>query len=306
MKPIIAWLLASLLLAASTASAQTTLRWQLKQGDRLTIETQQQTTSKVSYVGKETATQIDLALTLGWGVTSADDEVYTIKQSVRRLLVGIDSAAAGKVEYDSAKRIQPTGAARDIEEAVAPLLKAELQLTMNARGEIVDAQPLGEAAEKLLAAGGEQGGAAATAGQSMQQLLRQPLVVLPEKEVNPGDAWTRETKLTTPLGPATQTTTYKYVGPAESDKDLALIETTGELKLTMPAAPGKGVALKEHAQSGSILFSTAAGRLARAEQTQTLVTERPYRETTIVVSLSSKQTTTVTSADAGEKPEASP
>jgi hypothetical protein len=306
MKPTIASLLASLLLAASTASAQTTLRWQLKQGDRPTIETQQQTTSKVSYVGKETATQIDLAMTLGWEVTAAEDDTFTIKQSVRRLLVRIDSPAAGRIEYDSVKRIQPTGAARDIQLAVAPLLQAELKLTMNDRGEVLDVQPLGEAAEKLLAAGGQQGGAAATASQTMQQLLRQPLVVLPEKEVNPGDAWTRETKLTTPLGPATQTTTYKYVGPAEDDKDLARIETTGELKLAMPAAAEKGVALKEHEQSGAILFSTAAGRLARAEQTQTLVTERPYRETTIVVSLTSKQTTTVTSADAGEKPEASP
>ena len=307
MKQLISWPVASLLiLAASSASAQTTLRWQLKPGDRLTIETEQQTTSKVSYAGKETPTQIDLAMTLGWEVTAAEDDTFTIKQSVRRLLVRIDSMAAGKVEYDSAKRIQPTGAARDIQLAVAPLLQAELELTMNARGEVLDARPLGEAAEGLLSAGGEQAGASATASQTMQQLLRQPLVVLPEKEVNPGDTWKREHRLTTPLGPATQTTTYKYAGPAEDDKDLARIETTGELKLTMPAGAAKGVALKGHEQSGAILFSTAAGRLVEAEQTQTLNTERPYRETTIMVSLTSKQKTAVTPVNASNQPPPAP
>jgi len=58
------------------------------------------------------------------------------------------------------------------------------------------------------------------------------------------------------------------------------------------SAPGK-LNVKSHGQSGTILFAPEQGRVAEAEQTQKLVTERSYRETTIVVTLSSKQKTTV-------------
>jgi len=57
-------------------------------------------------------------------------------------------------------------------------------------------------------------------------------------------------------------------------------------------APGK-LAVKSHEQSGTILFAVNQGRVSEAEQTQKLVTERLYREATIVVTLSSQQKTTV-------------
>ena len=57
--------------------------------------------------------------------------------------------------------------------------------------------------------------------------------------------------------------------------------------------PPDNLKIKEHQQQGTIFFSSKLGRLIEAEQTQTLVTERPYRETTIIVTLTSKQTTTL-------------
>jgi hypothetical protein len=59
------------------------------------------------------------------------------------------------------------------------------------------------------------------------------------------------------------------------------------------AAGSTALTLKSHEQSGHLLFSPELGRLVSAEQTQKLSTERPYRETTIAVTLTSKQTTTV-------------
>ncbi|HEX5106410.1 MAG TPA: hypothetical protein VFV87_21470, partial [Pirellulaceae bacterium] len=53
------------------------------------------------------------------------------------------------------------------------------------------------------------------------------------------------------------------------------------------------LSLKSHEQSGHIDFSLDQGRLVSAEQSQKLATERRYRETTIAVTLSSKQTTTM-------------
>jgi hypothetical protein len=52
--------------------------------------------------------------------------------------------------------------------------------------------------------------------------------------------------------------------------------------------------IKTHEQTGTILFSADEGRVVEGEQKQKLVTERAYRETMIVVTLSSVQKTRVT------------
>ena len=62
-----------------------------------------------------------------------------------------------------------------------------------------------------------------------------------------------------------------------------------------PAAAGKKppLVLKSSELTGKLLFDAEAGRLVSAEQQQTLATQRPYRETTIDVKLTSTQTSTL-------------
>ena len=73
-------------------------------------------------------------------------------------------------------------------------------------------------------------------------------------------------------------------------------KSQAKIAMTANARPGAGSKfnIKDHQHSGTVLFSIEDGRLVEIDQTQKLVTERPYRETTIVVTLSSTQKTTVT------------
>jgi hypothetical protein len=166
---------------------------------------------------------------------------------------------------------------------------------MNGRGEISDAKPANESAEKLFASA--EGGAPGPAGpkETIQQLLKQPLVILPEMSVAPGDGWSTIHMLKTSLGEAKQTITYRYVGPVD-EEEMKLDKIDSTTTLTPANAEAGKLTLKEHQQVGTILFNTAAGRVVRAEQNQKLVTERPYRETTIVVALERKTTTTISAA----------
>ena len=111
---------------------------------------------------------------------------------------------------------------------------------------------------------------------------------MPEGLVKVGDKWTTKNELTTALGKAQQTTEYRYVGEPEGQ-----IEVVTNLKLDSVGPATKKLSLREHKQTGVVQFDSAAGRLKSAEQTQTLVTERPYRETTIVVTLKTVQKTEV-------------
>lgn len=284
-----------LCLGTDDLSAQTLLRWQLKPGETFTVAVAQQTSSQVAFSGKQTTTAIDLAMDLTWQVTAAGENGIAIKQTIQRLVFKLNSPKAGSVEYDSAQQANPTGPARDVAAAVKPLLGAEIELTMDDRGQVKAVKPIGEVAEKLLAAGKEEEGVFST--KAIQQLLRQPLAILPEKPVAMGDSWTNTAEIDAAAGRFKQETTSMLAGEVEqAGQKLLKIEQKWTLTPADPAAK-PSLTLKSHQQTGRLLFDAAAGRLASAEQTQKLVTERPYRETTIVVTLSSTQKTTVKAAE---------
>ena len=279
---------------ASHASAQTELRWKLQPGQEFTVNVEQKTTSDVAYTGKKVTTDISLSMDLGWTVTAAEEKAITIKQALKRLVFKMESVKVGKVEYDSAVKSRPAGQAREIAAAVAPLLNAEIELQMTPRGEVLSAKPANEAAEKLLAGDSVAAGSSLISKQAIQQLLRQSLVTLPEKAVAEGDTWMTSTEIDSALGKGQQETTYTYAGTVEEQGEKPVkIDMSAKLDLAPPAAASSKPTIKEHTQSGKVLFSIQEGRVVSAEQEQTLITERPYRDTTIVVTLKSKQTTTL-------------
>jgi hypothetical protein len=292
-----------LLLAAlgNAAFAQAPLRWKLEPGQSLIVEVKQQTTSVVAFSGKTAETKIDQSVELRWTVGKAEEKGITVTQKVERIVFQLDSAKAGAIAYDSADPKRPTGQAGELAEAVKPLMGAEVTLVMTDRGEITSARPANGAAEKLfgLAAAAEQPGVFSK--QAIETLLRQPLAELPENAVAEGETWTRKSDLDAALGKFKQTTTHRLAGTQEQEgQHLVKIEHSAKIEPAAGAAPPAGkplVTLKAHEQSGHYLFSPELGRVVSATQKQKLTTERPYRETTIVVTLDSTQTTTIKPAE---------
>ena len=292
-------------LACSGAlAAQTELHWKLEPGQKLQLETSQQTTSQVTFSGKSAKTNIDVAITLNWEVTGADESGSAIKQKVQRIVLKLAAPQGPPVEYDSAAAGRPSGQARQIADAMKPLLAAELSLLMSNRGEIVKLEAANDAAREWLSGAGDQAAQPALSSKTIQQIFRQPLVILPEKPVAVGDSWTRAADISASAGEFRQSTTYKVAGQEEQDGQSVLkIESTSQLE---PATAAEGSAanvgqnklkIKTHEQSGTILFSIEGGRVVEATETQKLVTERPYRDTIIVVTLTSTQKTTLKGAE---------
>ena len=291
---------------SDSLNAEQLLRWQLKPGESLTVRIDQQTTSTVAFSGKSAESKIDLGLELLWTVDSAVDDQIKVKQVVQRITFSLQPQTGAAIQYDSLDPARPTGQARQVADAVKPLVGAEVLMTMSDRGQIRESAPANAAAEKLF-----DGTASNVANvfslQSLQTLLRQPLAVLPEKAVTADDTWSGEPReITTAAGTFQQLMEYRLVGPVEDGgRKFEKIETTAKLSpVTAGAAKASKLTLKSHEQSGTILFSAEQGRLVRAEQTQKLATERPYRETTITVALDSKQSTTI--EPAGERRASAP
>ena len=280
--------------ASAAVAQQPPLRWNLKAGETYLLQFDQQTTSEVAFAAKKATTRIDLKVDLAWTVTAADQQAMTIKQTVRRVQFKLISPTAGGFEYDSNQQSRPTGSAIEIAAAVSPLLKTVFELKLSPRGEVLEvvssgtadvAAPKGSRDDKPAS-----GSAPATA---LQRLLRQPLVVFPEDPVTAGDNWKSSSNLSAGGADLKQQTTWTYADTVERN-GTKLERITTQSAIELPAArPPDSLKINEHQQSGTIFFSSGQGRLIEAEQTQRLVTEQPYRETTITVMLISKQTTTL-------------
>jgi hypothetical protein len=290
-----------LLLYAATASAQTTFRWKLSEGEKLAIAVTQETTSDVAYSGKKTTTLIKLRMHLTWQVLKpVEDGKIRVAQSLDRITFELDSPTAGRVQFDSADQARPGAAAREIAAAIKDLMAAKHEITLSDSGEVLAAKTLG--ADPPAAASKNDAAAPGLSAASVQQLLQQPLVVLPKDAKSIGDTWTTESELASALGPAKQKTTYRYAARLKDEENARLEQIDVKTALELAA---KGAALpvvKLHEQVGTVQFDSATGRVVSAEQSQKLVTERPYRETTIVVTLASQQKTTVAPANDSPAP----
>ncbi len=288
-----------LISTSSPALAQRPLRWKLAAGDQLQVNVTQQTTSSVIIAGKPVKTTLELTLETLWSVDSANEKQYKITQTVKRLAVKMQSGGSPPIAYDSAAKNQPVGTAKEVATAVKPLLEegSALIVTMDTRGEVLSAEPNAKLADLWKAttskAIGGPGGIA-----SSQELLKRSMVLLPEKPVAAADAgkamWSKEREVEIAIGRVTQSTDFIYAGEVEeAGQKLDKIDFTSKLAIVPGGAKSLKLTLKEQAQTGHALFSAERGCVLSAEQTQKLVTEAPYRETVITVTVESSVKTVV-------------
>ena len=279
-----------LLFTAARAHGEASLAWKLKPGESLHVAIEQKTDSQIAFSGKAAKTTIELTLVLGWNVLSADDSGFKIRQTVERIRQKLSTQQAGTIEFDSASSSRQTGPAADLATSLRPLVGVSFDLTMSPRGEITVAEPSNEPAKALLAALETAAAGDPAARGAVEQLLRRPLLVLPEKPVNQNDTWSTTAERNTAAGPLKIDTTYELQSLSDQGgKQVASIAMSAKV------APSSGGGLKvtDSQHSGEIDFSLSDGRVIRIDQTQKLTTERPYRDTTIIVTLTSTQKTTM-------------
>jgi hypothetical protein len=290
-------------LIPSDANAQTLLRWKLKTGDEFVVRTEQQTESTVGFSGKSANSKIDMQMDIRWRVVKASESSFVVIQSIERLTASL-SAATGSAEFDSAAKSRPVGLAKQLSDSLQPLVGAEIETEMNDRGEVLSVKPANAAAEQLFKR--DNAGATDQSKSAIHQVVSQSILPLPNEEVAVSGEWKTTRELATPAGLLQQVTTYRLAELTEQEgRQLCRIESTskfadqGNAPLTGNAGT-TAIKVIDHQQSGVIVFSRDLGRVVEAQQSQKLATERPYRDTTITVTLQSTQKTTVQAASKQE------
>lgn len=260
----------------------TALRWRLQPGQKLRVKIEQQSQTETSVNARPVVMKVDMLFEMLWTVEAVDPGAARLTQEFTRVAMSATAPGVEPIAYDSEKHKNPTGAAAEIARGITPLLGAKFELRMSERGEIVEVT-IPEATEAALAAiPASSRVKSLLAKPVLSDTLRQATIVLPEAAIPVGHQWTTDSETATGIGKLRLKNVYTYRGPLPDGDEAAeqiAIETTAALE------PGVGsrVRLKEHSQSGMVLFDSQLGRLVSGEMRQRMTTEQRYRELTILV-----------------------
>ena len=282
-------LLASYLVLPLRCQAQEEklLRWALRAGDELSVSVTQ-TSNQLMYVANRSIrTSTEMKMFVDWSVNNVDEDgTSNVTQTITRLTMEMDITGGDSIRYDSASDESPTGALKKVADSVEPLIGARMDVTMSARGEIVDVDQSQLKSEVLKSP--------LLSKEGLPEILGQAAIVFPEKALTPGDSWNSTTTISSPLGSLRQDRNYTYEGTEQlDDRPVEKIVVDADLQLDQSKLKGVKLELVEQQQSGTVLFDAESGRIVRSSVSQELTTETPYRDTTIRVTVSSSSLTNI-------------
>lgn len=268
-------LLAVALVGVAPARAQTTLRYQFKEGDKLPYVMEQKMDMKMNAMGQDIEMKMTQVIDLTWNVGAVDkDGKAKVAQRFERIRFNMDGPT-GKVEFDSKDGKEPEGPVGRI---IGPMFQAmvgsEISMTMDPQGRFSDvrlSEKLTEAFKKL-PAGAAMGDMFSEEG--LKRMVGQGSLVLRDKPVVKGDTWDQKLEMKMPFGKMRVDTAYTYEGPAErSGRKLEKVGLKPKLTIEADAAGALQMKVKDQEADGAVFFDNAAGRLVETKLTQNMTME---------------------------------
>ncbi|HAN99382.1 MAG TPA: hypothetical protein DCQ98_19060 [Planctomycetaceae bacterium] len=245
--------------AAPTANP-VSLRWKFRPGDRFEVTASQTARQSVPIGGMLFEIPLTIGFEASWTVDEVDaDGVATVTQTLTRLTFTAKSPFLGEVKADTAGEKpaeDPHGLDGKLRSAVG--LKTTFRASPDGRTTAfrqLDPLPEGLQADAALQV---------FEPKQLEDLIGRG-VVLPDKEVAPGETWTNRYEMPfADVGRLVQDFTFTYGGSREeAGESLEKIDFRADLSL-VPNAVGEGAAtfaLRDSKLTGSALFDAARGHL---------------------------------------------
>jgi hypothetical protein len=267
--------LALFALAASPAAAQTTLRYQFKEGETLNYAMDQKMKMTTSVMGKNIDMNMDQTANMTWKIDSVDSEGNAkITITFGRMKMSMDSPM-GKVEVDSQDADGPDD---PLGKVLFGVVKAMAGMTVsgkiNPRGEISDVQVPEKAAKQLGNLPGADALGDMFSPEGLKRMMGQSGLVLPKEAVKKGEKWDHKMDMKLPFGKINAEFNYVYDGPTEKG-GRTLEKIALKPKMTIDPDPNAPFAMKMKSQEGGghALFDNKTGKLNEVTINQTMEME---------------------------------
>lgn len=262
-------------LSAAAGSAQTTLRYKFKEGDKLRYVLDTKMKMSMNILGKV----IDMTMVqdseLTWNVQSVDDNGNAkILVKFGRSKLSMDGPT-GKTEVDSQGGQEPEDAVGQVlYKVIKGLAGMELTGAISPTGEFTDIKIPESSLKGLQNIPGGDAFGELFSPDGLKRMLGQSGLAMPKDAVSKGATWKNKSEMKLPIGKMIAEIDYTYGGPIEKD-GRTLEKITLKPKATIEPDPNAPIAMKLKSQdgTGTALFDNKAGRLLEVVQNQTMEME---------------------------------
>ena len=278
--------LIALAIAVPAASAQVTLRYKFKEGDKLLYE-MKNTNKAVSKVKEQEAKVISSqTMEMTWEVLKVSDKGSQVKVKFGRTKMTMETQM-GEFKIDSADETVPEEpVAKILAKVVGAMSKLEMVMTIQSDGEVLDVQ-VPEATLKHLQElpGADQFGEMFS-NDGLKKMFGQNGLVMPKEAITKGQAWKKKNDVKLPFGTIQSILNYTYEGLTESGgQKLEKISLTPSASII--ADPNAPFVLKINRQkgNGTALFDNVAGRFVEMSLSQEMDMTMEVMDMTVMQNL---------------------
>jgi Family of unknown function (DUF6263) len=252
---------------ASTTQAQTTLRYQFKEGEKLQYVMDQKMKTAVSIMGKEIETKMNIWLEMTWTVGKVENGAAQLKIKVTHAKMSMDGPT-GVVEVDSMKKTEaddPIG--KIFGQIVKALSTMEISGNMLPTGDLKDIKVSEETVKALKnLPGADKLGDVFSPDQFKTMVSN---LTFPTEAIKKGKSWTSKNEAKTPVGKTVTENTFTYEGSAEKDgQTLEKFSVKPNIKIEPDPAAQIEIKLKDVKANSTIWFDNKAGRMVETSGNQ--------------------------------------
>jgi hypothetical protein len=245
----------------SASPAQTTLRYQFKEGEKIGYVMEQKMKMTVTRMGATQEAAMNLTLDMSWNVLKIDGQGQgTVQIKVGSAKLTMDGPT-GKVQVDSKDTNGPEDpVARALGQIVRAMATMEITGTMLPTGEMKDLKVSDETIKALKNLPGADKMGDALNPESFKNMITN--VVFPKEEISKGKTWSSKTESKSLLGKTIADNTFTYEGLSEKN-GVKLDRITVKPAVKIEADPTAAIKfeVKDTQGSGEIFFDNKTGRL---------------------------------------------
>jgi hypothetical protein len=268
----------------SQARAEAPLRWKFKEGESLDYVIERAVDGKLNLSGADIEFKVKMIFDTTWKVKSvAADGTASVEETLDRMQVSMDSPLAGSLEYDSQTPTNPDSPAWSmmVEPMVNGMLGQTLKWKVSPLGKVTDIE-MPEKLKETFAKQSQGGNRQAGLGLGGNMFSDRGIREFVEKSVQPlpetagKDAtWKQSFENPIPrIGTQMSETTFTFAEAETKDgKNLQKIASATELTFEPAEDAQADLEITSQSASGAVYFDPAAGRVVKAEGTQSSVME---------------------------------
>ncbi len=276
--PNLVWCFSALVLIAAlseTTHAQS-FQWKLSAGDVFDVHMTQESTTTTEYEKRTTVQSSVNSLKMRWKVLESKGNVYTIEQTIASIATSSGNPAnpgqAFSLDTDSDKK--PTPKEVKLLSELRSLVGISFLFRMDRTGQVMSVEIPVETKSKLASIPHSSFAAAFTAD-TIKDRLKLSTMIVPDKELKPGDSWESATSSTEAND--VLPVNYKFSGIETTDgKEMAVFKWTAEKpeESDTNSETSSLIDYTEFSQSGTLWMDVKAGYFVDCEMGSTVAGER--------------------------------